>query len=172
MDMPPFHRRLLEIALEVTDSYGFALAGGYAMRAHGVVDRPSRDLDFVTVTAPSISDAVEAMAGHYDDSGLRVKITRGTPLLGRLIVTDSDLETSCAVDLMKLPLQRPPVVIGSVSVASLGLALRLEEATSDDVDVYMAYGLSEIEAQRVRLFALESHEDLAMRLLEGVLEFD
>lgn len=101
MDMPPFHRRLLEIALEVTDSYGLVLAGGYAMRAHGMVDRPSRDLDFATVTAPSIPDAVEAMAATFRGNGFQVRITRGTPLLGQLIVTDPVLEASCAPALTK-----------------------------------------------------------------------
>jgi hypothetical protein len=37
--MDPFHERLARVALEVTASYGFALAGGYAVQAHGFLDR-------------------------------------------------------------------------------------------------------------------------------------
>jgi hypothetical protein len=43
--MDPFHERLARVALEVTAAYGFALAGGYAVQAHGFLDRPSADVD-------------------------------------------------------------------------------------------------------------------------------
>ena len=43
--MDPFHERLARVALKVTASYGFALAGGYAVQAHGFLDRPSADVD-------------------------------------------------------------------------------------------------------------------------------
>ncbi len=43
--MDPFHERLARVALEVTAAYGFALAGGYAVQAHGFLDRPSSDVD-------------------------------------------------------------------------------------------------------------------------------
>lgn len=42
MDMPPFHRRILDTALEVCEMYGLVLAGGYGMRAHGLVTDPAR----------------------------------------------------------------------------------------------------------------------------------
>jgi len=38
--MDPFHQRLAQVALEVAAQYGFCLAGGYAVQAHGFVDRP------------------------------------------------------------------------------------------------------------------------------------
>lgn len=38
--MDPFHERLARVALDVAASYGFALAGGYAVQAHGFLDRP------------------------------------------------------------------------------------------------------------------------------------
>ena len=47
--MDPRHRRLAEIALRAAgDDYGLALAGGYAVRAHGMGDRPSGDVDLFT----------------------------------------------------------------------------------------------------------------------------
>ncbi|MFG1791929.1 hypothetical protein [Nocardia sp. NPDC049149] len=46
--MEPRHRRLAEIALAVAGDQGFALAGGYAVRAHGMGDRPSGDVDLFT----------------------------------------------------------------------------------------------------------------------------
>jgi hypothetical protein len=47
--MDPRHRRLAEIALEAAGGpFGLALAGGYAVRAHGMGDRPSGDVDLFT----------------------------------------------------------------------------------------------------------------------------
>jgi hypothetical protein len=43
--MDPFHERLARIALDVAGSYGFALAGGYAIQAHGFLNRMSSDAD-------------------------------------------------------------------------------------------------------------------------------
>jgi hypothetical protein len=43
--MNPFHERLARVALDAVASYGFALAGGYAVQAHGFLDRPSADVD-------------------------------------------------------------------------------------------------------------------------------
>ncbi|WFE47712.1 hypothetical protein [Verrucosispora sp. WMMD1129] len=42
---PPIHRRHAQIALQVGGRYGFALASGHAIAAHGVLDRPSEDVD-------------------------------------------------------------------------------------------------------------------------------
>lgn len=38
--MDPFHERLACVALDVAASYGFALAGRYAVQAHGSLDPP------------------------------------------------------------------------------------------------------------------------------------
>lgn len=46
--MDPFHARLARLALAVTARYGFCLAGGYAVQAHGFVDRVSKDVDLFT----------------------------------------------------------------------------------------------------------------------------
>lgn len=43
--MDPFHERLARVALRVAGQYGFALAGGYAIQAHGFLDRLSADVD-------------------------------------------------------------------------------------------------------------------------------
>jgi hypothetical protein len=62
--MDPRHRRLAEIALRAAGSdYGLALAGGYAVRAHGMGDRPSGDVDLFTdwqrrADFPAVTDLV------------------------------------------------------------------------------------------------------------------
>lgn len=46
--MLPFHRRLAEIGLAAFSEFGFVLAGGYAISANGMGDRPSEDVDMFT----------------------------------------------------------------------------------------------------------------------------
>ena len=46
--MDPFHERLARTGLGAADRYGFALAGGYAVQAAGLLERPSEDVDLFT----------------------------------------------------------------------------------------------------------------------------
>lgn len=73
MEMPDLHRRVLDAALEMCGAHGLVLAGGYAMRAHGLVDRASQDLDFATFTAASLDEATDDLAGAYRAAGFLVE---------------------------------------------------------------------------------------------------
>ena len=70
--MDPFHERLARVALDVAASYGFALAGGYAVQAHGFLDRPSADVDlFAEASAQfDFSQAVDTVIAAYRRDGL------------------------------------------------------------------------------------------------------
>src|SRR5215469_11359793 len=57
------HQALVDAALPVCGQYGLAVAGGYAIKAHGLVDRPSEDIDFATATAAPIKGN-SGRAGH------------------------------------------------------------------------------------------------------------
>jgi hypothetical protein len=46
--MEPRHEQIARIALAAGARYGLALAGGYAVSAHGMGDRPSGDIDLFT----------------------------------------------------------------------------------------------------------------------------
>ena len=46
--MDQLHRRLARLALAEAGAFGFCLAGGYAVQAHGFLDRPSEDVDLFT----------------------------------------------------------------------------------------------------------------------------
>ena len=48
--MDEFQDRLVRVGLGVLGDYGFALAGGYALQAHQLVDRLSEDVDMFTNT--------------------------------------------------------------------------------------------------------------------------
>lgn len=48
VDMLPFHERLAKLGLAAIAERGFVLAGGYAVSANGIGNRPSDDVDLFT----------------------------------------------------------------------------------------------------------------------------
>ena len=48
MPLNDLHRRVATIALRAANRYGFALGGGNALIAHGLIDRPTQDVDLFT----------------------------------------------------------------------------------------------------------------------------
>src|SRR4051794_22446900 len=69
--MDPFHERLARIALEASGSYGFALAGGYAIQAHGFLSRMSSDVDIFASSRAELdfAQAVDAVVEAYRRAG-------------------------------------------------------------------------------------------------------
>lgn len=68
--MDPFHERLARVGLAAAGRYGFALAGGYAVQAAGLLERPSEDVDLFTGwdRRDEFSVAVAAVAQAYHDN--------------------------------------------------------------------------------------------------------
>jgi Nucleotidyl transferase AbiEii toxin, Type IV TA system len=63
MPVSEFHREVAAIALRAAAEHGFALGGGNALIAYGIVDRPTEDVDLFTNEDHGVaaaSDAVEA----------------------------------------------------------------------------------------------------------------
>jgi Nucleotidyl transferase AbiEii toxin, Type IV TA system len=48
MPVTEFHRQVAAIALAAAGRHGFALAGGNALMVHGIIDRPTEDVDLFT----------------------------------------------------------------------------------------------------------------------------
>jgi hypothetical protein len=69
-----FHERLARLGLSAADRYGFALAGGYAVQAAGLLQRPSEDVDLFTAwdRRSEFSAAVSAVIDAYQGDGLAV----------------------------------------------------------------------------------------------------
>lgn len=76
--MDELQERLAQLGLAALDPYGFALAGGYALQAHQLVDRLSEDIDLFTDRwdREDFNRAVEAVCGAYRSGGLDVAVTR------------------------------------------------------------------------------------------------
>lgn len=88
--MDPVHLRLAEIGLRVAGRYGFALAGGYAVQAHGILDRPSEDIDLFTAweRRGDFAVAVDVVVDAYRAGGYAVEVTQRFDTFVRLAVAD------------------------------------------------------------------------------------
>lgn len=109
--MDPFHQQLARIAFDASDDLGLVLAGGYAISAHHLTSRPSRDLDFATASALPLDVITDRLADVYRNAGFAVQIIETAPTMARFEVHDGDQR--CEVDLLKAGIQ-PPVRLGIV----------------------------------------------------------
>lgn len=82
-----FHRRLAEIGLAATSDFGFVLAGGYAISANGMGDRPSEDVDLFTnrPDPDQFAVALDRLRQAYLSHGLQVGDERIRPTFADLM---------------------------------------------------------------------------------------
>jgi Nucleotidyl transferase AbiEii toxin, Type IV TA system len=59
MPVSEFHRQVAVIALAAAGRHGFALAGGNALMAHGIIDRPTEDVDLFTDQETGVEAAAD-----------------------------------------------------------------------------------------------------------------
>jgi hypothetical protein len=85
-----FHQGLARIGLDAGESYGFALAGGYALQAAGFLKRATEDIDLFTVweQRSNFETAASAIIDAYLAAGLRVQAERRHDGFIRLTVSD------------------------------------------------------------------------------------
>ncbi|MBG0818565.1 nucleotidyl transferase AbiEii/AbiGii toxin family protein [Planomonospora sp. ID82291] len=128
------HALLMRAALPICDRYGLVLAGGYAIRAHGLVSRPSDDLDFATASAAPVEEIAAALAHAYRQSGLQARVVSAEGRKGHLTVA---LPTGAAyrIDILKEPLNHPAALM------SFGPVLSLEDAVALKVGALHDRGL-------------------------------
>jgi hypothetical protein len=112
--MDPVHLRLAEIGLKVAGQYGFALAGGYAVQAHGILDRPSEDVDLFTAweRRGEFAIAVEAVVNAFRQHGYATEVTQQFETFARLAVTNpAQPEPAYKVELAANWRALPPVAM-------------------------------------------------------------
>jgi Nucleotidyl transferase AbiEii toxin, Type IV TA system len=93
------HERLARIAFNAGDELGLVLAGGYAISAHQLTERPSRDLDLATASPLPLGAITDRLAYAYRAEGFTVAVVESSALMARLEVTTGD--EMCEVDLLK-----------------------------------------------------------------------
>ncbi|MFH0243250.1 nucleotidyl transferase AbiEii/AbiGii toxin family protein [Streptomyces sp. HK10] len=119
MNLTDLHRRLLTDVLAVGGSYPLVLTGGYAVQAHGLVDRLSQDLDVATENPERMEDIARTVHVGLEERGWCVRMLEAAPLSARLVVTDPETDAQCEVDILKEVLWRPPVQTEHGPVLSL-----------------------------------------------------
>jgi hypothetical protein len=147
--MDPFHEQLARVALDAAGSFGFALAGGYAVQAHGFLDRMSSDVDLFAEAGAEFdfSEAVNAVISAYRGEGFEVQAEVLTASFARLNVSSASDSTKVelGVDWRKntpVSLEVGPVLHADDAVANKVCALsgRAEVRDYVDVDAIVASG--------------------------------
>ena len=94
--------RIAALVAGLPEARGFALAGGAGLAAHGLLDRPTRDLDYFA--SPEDPSAVHALASAVErtcaEHDLAVRRERQAEAFVRLSVSDGsdDCEVDIAID--------------------------------------------------------------------------
>ena len=73
MPVSELHRQVAAIALSAASRYGFALGGGNALIAHGVIDRPTQDIDLFTDNEHGVQAASRAVETALRAAGYQVE---------------------------------------------------------------------------------------------------
>ena len=163
MRLPELHWRLLNDVLDSGGAYRLALAGGYAIQAHDLIDRVSQDLDIATDAPEDLSEITNTIAAGLRGKGWTVDTDEVTPRMARLRVTDTTGE-SCELDILKEIFHRSPVATAAGLTLSLDDAVGLKVRALHDrcllrdvVDVFSAHDLYTI-TELERLGALHDEQ--------------
>jgi hypothetical protein len=69
----PFHVDVARLALSAAEKYGFALGGGHALVAHGLLRRPTDDIDLFTDAEGGVRDATVVMLDVFESAGYEIE---------------------------------------------------------------------------------------------------
>jgi hypothetical protein len=73
MPIDRLHQQVAEIALRAAAPHGFALGGGNALIAHGVISRPTQDVDLFTNNEEGVTAAAGAVETALRDAGFSLE---------------------------------------------------------------------------------------------------
>lgn len=123
-----YQREITRLALDSLSGGGFALAGSGAIREHGIIDRPTQDIDlFTSVTsAEAFAESTKRLVAALRERGLDVEEHRNAPQYAKFSVTSSAgqrVEVDLAVDWRS----EEPVTL------SIGPVLSLPDAVASKV---------------------------------------
>jgi hypothetical protein len=108
MNLNALHRRLLRDVLEIGNAFPFVITGGYAVQAHGLVDRLSRDIDVATNSSVPMASLADHLIAGLTERGWQVRAIGVDPISARFMVTDPGTGEDCEVDILKEGFNHPP----------------------------------------------------------------
>lgn len=142
--MNGIHERLARLGLAAIQRYGFVLAGGYALAAHGFGNRPSMDVDLFTMdmSADNFARAVGDLVAAYERDALVVRVVNRGDLFVNMDVRDprtgEDSEIQLGYDYRELPPARldiGPVLHERDAVGNKMTALFARGEVRDFIDI-------------------------------------
>lgn len=145
--MEPRHERIAKIARAAGERYGLALAGGYAVSAHGIGNRPSGDVDLFTSWqhGDQFPELTSAVVSALEAAGYKTSVVMSAETFARLTVTDpadgSEEKVELSADWRAhdpVQLSIGPVLHADDAVASKVCALSGRALPRDFLDVHAA----------------------------------
>ena len=145
--MEPRHERIAKIALAAGARYGLALAGGYAVSAHGIGSRPSGDVDLFTSWqhGGEFPELTSAIVAALEAAGYKASVVMSAETFARLTVTDPEDGSEEKVELSAdwrahdpVQLAIGPVLHADDAVANKVCALFGRALPRDFLDVHAA----------------------------------
>jgi Nucleotidyl transferase AbiEii toxin, Type IV TA system len=108
MNLNDLHRRLLQDVLEIGNAFPLVITGGYAVQAHRIVDRFSRDIDVATDSVVTMDAIVATVVDGLTGRGWRVEVIGVDPHGARMMTTDPGSGDQCELDILRESFSRPP----------------------------------------------------------------
>ncbi len=137
MGLDPFQEDVGRIAPASVGAHGFALAGGNALLAHVLVQRPTMDVDLFTPEPAGPGAVAVAVCADLEQAGYDVEEIRGAEAnrgeFVQLAVRRG--ERSTRLDLARDWRQFPPVIL------EVGPVLHLDDAVGSKVSAMVGRGL-------------------------------
>ena len=135
MNLNALHRQLMQDVLEIGNNLPLVITGGYAVQAHQLVDRPSRDLDVATDSDIPMDDIAAAILAGLTARGWDIHIVGVDPRSARMTATDPATGEQCELDILREVFHQPPAVM------SYGPVLALDDVIGTKVRALAGRGL-------------------------------
>ena len=135
MNLNDLHRRLLQDVLEIGNAFPLVITGGYAVQAHHIVDRFSRDIDMATDSMVTMDAIVATVVDGLAGRGWRVEVIGVDPHGARMMTTDPGSGEQCELDILRESFSRPP------EKTPYGLVLALDDVIGTKVRALAGRGL-------------------------------
>jgi predicted nucleotidyltransferase component of viral defense system len=107
MRLNVLHQRLMRDVLAIGNRFPLVITGGYAVQAHRLVDRYSRDIDMATDSDNSMEAIVAAVVAGLTSLGWDMSIIGIDPLSARMMATDPGTGEQCELDILKETFRQP-----------------------------------------------------------------
>jgi hypothetical protein len=171
-----FHERLATVGLAAAKRYGFALAGGYAVQAAGLLERPSDDVDLFTAwnRRGDFGAAVDAITTAYRAAGFSVDVERRYDTFARLSVSNGDRTSTVELGVdwrANEPIQMTigPVLHPDDAVANKMGALYGRAQARDFIDVDAAIRSGEYDVETLLRLAQRADRGFDRRIFADAL---